>query len=229
MPRPGWPPSPTPRRRPSVADRQQAGLAEHAIGIRHVVHRRDRVFAGHQPQQLFAIGRAHPAGQLADHLVQLGHRRVGLDALRPAALRGVVQVRQVDIEEVGPPLLRGQRGRIGDPPAGLDAGHRAPKILQRKVAQAVAERAVEFRRPRIAPERFRAVGVVDRGRRADVIGLAALAVQGEPDGRTQATVPIFGRRKWDCPLCPAPARPRSAAARCNRSARSTFPPAPSRQ
>ena len=53
------------------------------------------------------------------------------------------------------------------------------------MAQRVAQFAVKFHRPRIAPERFRAVGIVDRGGRADVIRLAAFAVQGKPHGRGQ--------------------------------------------
>ena len=44
--------------------------------------------------------------------------------------------------------------------------------------------------PREAPERFAAVGVVDRRGRADVIGAAALAVQRKPHGRRDRPVAV---------------------------------------
>ena len=92
--------------------RQQAGLAEHAVGIGDVIDRRDRIFAGHEPERLLvAVGRVaagRPAGQ---HGVQVGHRLLGGRAVGPGLLGGVIEVRQVDVEEVGLPLAGRQRGR----------------------------------------------------------------------------------------------------------------------
>ncbi len=59
------------------------------------------------------------------------------------------------------------------------------KCCKGKWPKLVAQLAVELRRPRVAPERLRAVGIVDRRGRADVIGLAADAVHGKPHGRSQ--------------------------------------------
>ena len=59
------------------------------------------------------------------------------------------------------------------------------KCCKGKWPKLVAELAVKFRRPRVAPQRLRAVGIMDRLGRADVIGLRADAVHGKPHGRSQ--------------------------------------------
>ena len=89
-----------------------------------------------------------PVGEPADDVVQFGHGRVGGRAVGPGPLGGVIEVRQIDIEEVGLPLPRGEHGRVGDPRARLDVGHRPPVVHQRKVAQ--ARRAVRRRVPSAA-------------------------------------------------------------------------------
>ena len=55
-------------------------------------------------------------------------------------------------------------------------------MLQREMAELVAQLAVHFGWPRVAPEGFAAVGIMDRGRRADQIGVRTFAVEREPDG-----------------------------------------------
>ncbi len=51
--------------------------------------------------------------------------------------------------------------------------------------QLVAQRAIHFGRLRVAPQRFGAVGIVDRRRRADQIGAGPFGQQAEPGGRGQ--------------------------------------------
>ena len=83
-----------------LADLQQARLAQHAVGIGDVVDRHDDVFAGHQPQRRFAVGLFEAGDQLADFGVQIDHGLLGGLAVGPALLGGVIQVRQIDVEEV---------------------------------------------------------------------------------------------------------------------------------
>ena len=64
-----------------VADGQQAGLAEHAVGIGDVIDGRDGVFAGHEPEQFVAVGLAHPAASRPSTFVQARPRRLSAAAL----------------------------------------------------------------------------------------------------------------------------------------------------
>ena len=165
------------------------------------------------PQQIVAVGFAHSVGEPADHFVQLGDAAVGGRAVGPGPLGGVIELRQIDIEEVGLPLPRGDHRRVGDPRARLDAGHRPPVVHQREVAQGVAQRR------RKAPS-------------------AACSTRATPSRRDCGSGRACRRNRPRSPCCAAgttrpksaPARdarasPRFAAARCNRSARSTFRPA----
>ena len=65
-----------------LANRQQARLAQHAVRIADMIDRRDRVFAGDEPEQSLVVGFGHARGQPADHFVQLGHGRIGGHAVR---------------------------------------------------------------------------------------------------------------------------------------------------
>ena len=58
------------------------------------------------------------------------------------------------------------------------------------MAQLIAQCAVKLRRPRVAPKRFRTVGIMYGGRCADVVGLATLAMQRKPNGRRK-TAPMM--------------------------------------
>ena len=168
-----------------LANRQQARLAQHAVGIAHVVHRRDGVLAGHEPEQ-FARRRPPciPAASRADHFVQLGHRRSASTLSGQSAGRrnpgAADRYRRSRAAIAGRPAWPNRRSRRSTSTLAI-----GPQKCIRGNGPAVAQRAVKLHRPGIAPERFGAVGVVDRGRRADVIGLASLAVQGEPDRRSQ--------------------------------------------
>lgn len=66
-------------------------------------------------------------------------------------------------------------------------------MLQREMPQLIAQFAVKFLRPGVTPERLAAVGIVDRGRRANVIGPGTLAVHREPY-RRRGTGPLFVER-----------------------------------
>ena len=135
-----------------VAHGQQPRLAQHAVGIRHVLDRDDGVLAGHQPYEIVAVGRAEALGQAPDRFIQLADGPEGGLAVGPGPLGGVLQVWQVDVEEVGPELLGRVHRRIDDPRRRRDAGHRAPEVLQGEVPQRVPQGAVKLLRLRIAPE-----------------------------------------------------------------------------
>ncbi len=145
---------------------------------------RNRVFARHEPTKIVAVGVVHRLVKPADLGVQFAQRGSRGLAVGTELLGGVIEVRQIDPEEVGQPSPRGDRRGLHDPGRRADVRHRAPEMLQRKVAQLVAQIAVELDRPRVAPQRLAAVGVVDRLGRADEIGLRSHAVHGEPDRRS---------------------------------------------
>ena len=63
-------------------------------------------------------------------------------------------------------------------------------MLQRKMPELGLELGVNHFGPRVAPQRFAAVGIVDRRGRAEVVGSAAVAVQREPDGRSDRAVAV---------------------------------------
>ena len=151
-----------------------------------MIDRRDGVFAGDDPEQFLIVGLGHAGGEPTDHVIQFGHGRLGRGALGTGPLGGVVERRQIDVEEIGLPAPRSDHGRVSDPRGRLDVGHRPPVVHQREMPQRIAQLAVKLRWACIAPERFRAVGIVNRGGRADEIGLAALAVHRKPHGRTES-------------------------------------------
>src|SRR5262245_26861062 len=91
-------------------------------------------------------------------------------------------MRKIDVEKVRAVLAGRDDGGIDNPRGAFDVGQRSPKVLKRKVAQRVAELAIEFSGACVAPERFAAVGIVDRGGRANQIGAGPFAVKREPDG-----------------------------------------------
>ena len=155
------------------------------MGISDVIDRRDGVLARHEPEQIVAVGLLHGRVEPAQFGVQLADRGRGGRAVGAKLLGGVVEVRQVDPEEVGRPSPRRNRGRSGDPGRGTDVGQRPPEMLQGEMAQLVAQLAVKLRRPRVTPQRLRAVGIMDRLGRAEIIGLRADAVHGKPHGRSQ--------------------------------------------
>ena len=96
-----------------LADGQQAGLAEHAVGVGHVIDRRDGVFARHEPEQFVAVGLLHCRVEPAQLGVQLADRGRGGGAVGSELLGGIIEVRQVDPEEIGRPRAARQ-----SPPTG---------------------------------------------------------------------------------------------------------------
>ena len=95
-----------------------------------MIDRHDGVFAGHQPQKVRILVRGlEPADHLRQHVVEFHEGRGGLPAIGSVFLRGVVEMRQVDVEEVRAILLGGDDRRFGDPVGRLDIGERSPKVL----------------------------------------------------------------------------------------------------
>ena len=92
---------------PSFVHRQQARLAQHAVGIGHVIDRRDDVLAGDQPQQVLRPDTPRCSRRPACRCTSSSSSRacLGLRAVGAGLLRGVVEVRQVDVEEVRLVLL----------------------------------------------------------------------------------------------------------------------------
>ena len=137
------------------------------------------------------VGAVEAGDQLADLGVQFRHRLLGRFAVGARFLSRVVQVRQVDVEEIRP-VRAGQR-RLPTSTIHarrLDAGERAPKVVQRKMAQFGLQLVIQRVGPREAPGRFAAVGIVHRRGRADVVCAAALAVQRKPHGRRDRPVAV---------------------------------------
>ena len=135
-----------------------------------------------------AISLRKPSRQLPNLLIQLHHRPLRLGTVRPVLLRRIIQMRQIDIEEIRPLLAGGDDCRIDNPRGAVDVRQRSPKMFQRKIAQPITQLAIHFRRPRVAPERFAAVGIVNRRRRANQIGIAPFDVQRKPNGGFQRLV-----------------------------------------
>ena len=172
------------------ADFQQAGLAEDAVWVDHIVNRRDHVLARGEPERGFGVRLLETGDELSQLGVEVGHGLVRGLAVGPALLCGVVQVRQVNVEEVGAIFFGRDNRRVDDPSRRLNSGERSPKVLQRKVALLGFQLIVKAFGPREAPRRFAAVGVVHRSGRANVIGAAAFAVEREPDGRGDRAVAV---------------------------------------
>ena len=147
------------------------GLAEHPIQKQRVRDRPNPILTGHEhdqfggPDDLPIV--VDQRGDLGVKLTAGGQSRRAVGA---GPLGGVVEVRQVDDREV----RRGRSGRLDeasrDPPRRFDAGDRPPKLVERKLAQRLAERRVERLGIGVAPHRFGAIGVVLRRGEADQIG-----------------------------------------------------------
>ena len=170
-----------------LADLQQSRLAQDTVGIRDVRDGRNHVFAGGDPDRFrITVRRRQTVGQRADDGVQFRDRRLRGRAVRPGALGGVFQVRQVQIEEVRAKSACGVDRRPGDPLGGLDVGQRPPEMLQRKMPKLIPQFAVQLARLGVAPQLLGAVRMVDGRRHADVIRAAAFAEHRKPDGRGPA-------------------------------------------
>ena len=134
------------------------------------------------------ISLSKPIAQLPNLLIQLHHRPLRLGTIGPVLLLRIIQMWQIDIEEIRPLLAGRDNRRIDDPRGALDIRQRPPKMFQWKIAQFVAQLTVHFRRPRVTPERFAAVGIMNRRRRANQIGSATLRVQRKPNRRFQRLI-----------------------------------------
>src|SRR6476620_6724442 len=99
-------------------------------------------------------------------------------------------MRQIYVKEIGFVFIGGNDGRLDYPARRLNTGQRSPKVLQREVTLLRFQLVVKTFGSREAPRRFAAVVVVDRRGRADVIGAAAFAMQGEPDGRRDRAIAV---------------------------------------
>ena len=141
---------------------EQARLAEQAVGIAHVIDRRDDILAGDQPERLaVGVSTGETSDEPADLFVEFGDRFVCRGTIGAVLLRRVVEVRQIDIEEVGAEPLRSEDGRRDDPLGAFDVRERPPKVLQRKVPELLQQLGIQRLGLGVAPERFAAVGVVD--------------------------------------------------------------------
>ena len=169
-----------------VPHREQAGLAEDAVGVDRVRHRADPVFAGDQHREVVPT---HDSGEIVDQRADLGvefaARGKGRRAVGPSALGGVVEVREVDDGTVGRCGPRGLDKTPGDPPRRLDARDRPPELVERKLAKFLPKCCVERLGIGMAPHRLAAVGVVLRRRQADEICRGMLRLEQKPGCRPQ--------------------------------------------
>src|SRR5262245_51215865 len=111
-------------------------------------------------------------------------------AIRAALLRGVIQMRQVNVEEVRAIFFGRNNRRVNDPRCRLNSGERSPKVLQWDVALLGFKLIVQTFGAREAPRRLAAIGVVDGSWRANVIGAATFAVKREPHGGSDRAIAV---------------------------------------
>ena len=106
-------------------------------------------------------------------------------AVGAGPLRGVVEMRQIDDGKVRRIFTRGLQKAPRDPLRRLDPRDRAPELMQRKIAELLAERGIERLRVRVAPHRLGAIGIVLRCGQADEIGGGVLRLQKKPGRRAE--------------------------------------------
>ena len=169
-----------------IFDDEQADIAEDAVDEDGVRHRADSVFARHDDDEIL---HAHESAILLDEGpdlgVELAAGGVGGVAVGALSLRGVVEVGEIDDGQMRRGIFGGGEEALRDPARRIDAGQRAPELVEGEVAEAFAEARVERLRVCVAPHRLGAVGVVLRGREADEIGRGVLRLKEKPGGGAQ--------------------------------------------
>ena len=161
-----------------VANGEEARFAKDAIGMDCVGHGPDPVFARDQHGEVVP---SDQAAEILDECADLGVEfpagSEGRRAIGTGALGGVVEVRQVDAGKLWRCPARRLDKTPRDPPRRLDARHRPPELVQRKLAEPLSQRGVQRLGVGVAPHRLGAIGVVFRRGEADEVGGGVLRLE----------------------------------------------------
>ncbi len=169
-------------------DREQAGLAQHAID-RHRPADVDVAVLADDPHT--GPGRSGGVDQRGAGVVQLADQPGHVAARRPEALGIVIEVRQVDQRQVGPLGLQHLGRCPGDPLRAGQPAARAPEGVEREGAQAVFQSFAEAIRRTGDAEGLVAVGAVMRLWRHAERDVRALIEPPEELGRSERPAASF--------------------------------------
>ena len=149
------------------ADREQSGLAEHAIEPHGISHGHDAVLADDERQHTRTLADIEKP---ADHAVDLAQFAANRGVARSGLLQRVVEVGQVRKHQRRRRLLDEVLGGHRDPVGRLDARGRPPVLEQGKLAEASLKRVAQCGRLREAVGNLAAVGLVDGAWREHRVG-----------------------------------------------------------